>query len=83
MSKSKKQNKKEKHNKTIKHKKIILPTENKGYGLISNSYSPTINKELVTLNSVPRKELLDCNMEAAYKVKKNNSSDSKSIELLD
>jgi hypothetical protein len=38
-------------------------------GLTQNSYSPTINKELVTLVSIPRKELLDCNIEAAFNLK--------------
>ena len=37
--------------------------------LVSGSYAPTINQELVTLKSIPRKELLDCNMEAAFKLK--------------
>lgn len=36
--------------------------------LSHGSYSPTINKELVTMLSTPRKELLDCNMEAAFKM---------------
>ena len=58
--------KKIKHNKTIKHKKIIFPNENIGNVLIINSYSPTINKELVTLKSIPRKELLDCNIDSAF-----------------
>lgn len=33
------------------------------------SYSPTINKELVTFKTTPRKELLDCNMEEAFALK--------------
>ena len=33
------------------------------------SYSPTINKELVTFKTTPRKELLDCNMEEAFDLK--------------
>jgi hypothetical protein len=33
------------------------------------SYSPTINKELVTFKTTPRKELLDCNMEQAFELK--------------
>jgi hypothetical protein len=32
------------------------------------SYAPTINQELVTLKSIPRKELSDCNIEDAYKL---------------
>jgi hypothetical protein len=73
---------KKRHNKTIKrhrHREIILPTttplqirkvSNKiAHKLIPNSYSPTINKELVTMKSIPRKELLDCNTEEAFKLK--------------
>jgi len=33
-----------------------------------SSYSPTINQELVTLKSIPRHELYDCNIEQAYKL---------------
>jgi len=68
-NKSRKHNKKIKHNKTIKHKKLLLGSKNNAYGLISNSYSPTINKDLVTLKSIPRKELLECNMEEAFNLK--------------
>ena len=32
------------------------------------SYSPTINKELVTLKSIPRQHLYDCNIKEAYKL---------------
>ena len=61
---------------TIKHRErreIIIPTStplnvrkvsNKiARKLVSGSYAPTINQDLVTLKSIPRKELLDCNME--------------------
>ena len=34
-----------------------------------SSYSPTINNELETLQSIPRQELSDCNIVAAYKLK--------------
>ena len=68
-NKLRKHNKKIKHNKTIKHKKLLLGSKNNAYGLISNSYSPTINKDLVTLKSIPRKELLECNMEEAFNLK--------------
>ena len=34
-----------------------------------NSYSPTINRELVTLKSIERSELSDCNIKKAYKLK--------------
>jgi len=71
-------------NKTIKrdrYREIIIPNdtpkeilqlsnkiENR---LIKSSYSPTINKELVTLKSIPRKELLDCNIESAFRQKES------------
>lgn len=42
--------------------KLYLPKSEKG------SYAPTINQELVTLKSIPRKELSDCNIEDAYKL---------------
>lgn len=69
------------HNKTFKHNKrdIILPTKTSlnvrkvssriANNLLSKSYSPTINIELVTLKSIPRKDLLDCNMDAAFNLK--------------
>ena len=80
-NKSKKQKRNGKiRNKTIKHRKdIIIPSKtalkvrklsNKiANKLASNSYSPTINNELVTLKSIPRKELLDCNIESAFSLK--------------
>ena len=34
------------------------------------SYSPTINNELITLKSIERIEQMDCNTEAAFKLKK-------------
>jgi len=37
--------------------------------LKKGSYSPTINKQLVTLKSFDREDLLDCNMEQAFKLK--------------
>jgi hypothetical protein len=62
-----------------RHREIIVPTStplnirkvsNKiARKLVPGSYAPTINQELVTLKSIPRKELLDCNMEAAFKLK--------------
>ena len=33
------------------------------------SYAPTINRELVTMKSIPRQELSDCNIEDAYMLK--------------
>jgi hypothetical protein len=40
---------------------------NKNLG--KGSYSPTINKQLVTLKSIDRQDLMDCNMEEAFKLK--------------
>jgi hypothetical protein len=69
------------YNKTIRHNKrdIILPTKTPlklrkisnriANKLDSGSYSPTINQDLVTLKSISRKELLDCNMDAAFNLK--------------
>jgi hypothetical protein len=84
-SKTKKQNKKQNKLKlikrTIKRKQrdIILPTKTPkninniskkiSQKIDSGSYSPTINNNLITLKSIPRKELLDCNIDAAYNLK--------------
>jgi hypothetical protein len=66
---------------TIKRKQrdIILPTktpknihnisEKISKKIDSGSYSPTINNDLITLKTIPRKELLDCNINAAYNLK--------------
>ena len=67
---------------TIKHhgrREIIVPNStplsirkisNKiARKLVSGSYAPTINQALVTLKSIPRKDLLNCNIEAAFKLK--------------
>ena len=35
----------------------------------NGSYSPTINKQLVTLKSLDREDLMDCNMEKAFELK--------------
>jgi hypothetical protein len=81
--KHKKHSKTKRHHKTKKHhhhdNDILLPTttplkvrkiSNKiARQLVPGSYSPTINKQLVTLKSIPRKELLDCNIEAAFNLK--------------
>jgi len=71
-----------KHGKTVKrhhHRDILLPTttplqvrkvSNKiARQLVPGSYSPTINKELVTLKSIPRGDIYSCNFEEAYKLK--------------
>jgi hypothetical protein len=72
------------YNKTIRHRDqvknlIKVPTatplkirkiSNKIVNALKkSSYSPTINKQLVTLKSGERQDLLDCNMEAAFKLK--------------
>jgi len=72
----------QRRNKTIKNNKTIIAkssTPNKIRKISSKianklsidkeSYSPTVNRDLVTLKSIPRKELLDCNTEAAFKLK--------------
>lgn len=38
-------------------------------GLKKGSYSPTINQQLVTLKSIERSDLLNCNTEEAFKLK--------------
>lgn len=75
-SRTKKSNKKNK-TKTNKTKKM----DDKARGIhtfvrkvkkrlrLNKSYSPTINQELVSLKSINRSELLDCNMEKAFKLK--------------
>ena len=59
-TKKTKQPKQKRQNKTIKH--INQPIK-------SSSYSPTINRELVTLKSIPRKEVYDCNNKEAFVLK--------------
>lgn len=70
---------KKRKNKTIKIKRRIIASEtpikirkisnNIARKLVNKSYSPTINQELITLQSIPRNELNDCNIEEAYKLK--------------
>ena len=43
-----------------------LFTKEKGMGVSINSYSPTINQELVTLKSIPRNPIYDCNNKKAF-----------------
>jgi len=71
----------QKNNVTVKRGKRLLRLKNRtprkvrrmskniAGKLATHSYSPTINLDLVTLKSIPRKELLDCNIEAAFKLK--------------
>jgi hypothetical protein len=55
------------HNKTpIQVKNISNRIAKK---LSVGSYSPTINKKLVTLKTISREELLDCNMDSAFELK--------------
>lgn len=60
------------HNKTpsniVKISKDIDDFFEKGKGDIK-SYSPTINQELVTLKSIPRNPIYDCNNKEAFKLK--------------
>ena len=61
------------------HREIIVPTSTPlnirkvsnriARKLVSGSYAPTINQDLVTLKSIPRKELLDCNIKEAFELK--------------
>jgi len=73
-----KKHKRVKRSITLKHKHHIIPsTTPLNIRKISNkidrrqkmSYSPTINKDLVTLKSIPRKEIVDCNIDQAYALK--------------
>jgi hypothetical protein len=50
----------------IKIRKISNKINN---ALKKGSYSPTINQQLITLKSVDRQDLLNCNMEKAFKLK--------------
>jgi len=81
MSKTRKHRKHRKHRRkrTIRHKELIIRNStpiqirklsNKiNISFKKGSYSPTINKELVTLKSIERKDLMDCNIEEAFKLK--------------
>jgi hypothetical protein len=81
MSKTRKHKKHRRHRKkrTIRHRDLLIPNttpiqirkiSNKiNVSLKKGSYSPTINKQLVTLKSIERKDLMDCNIEEAFKLK--------------
>ena len=71
-----------KHHRTIRHKEkniIKVPSvtpikirkiSNKiNNALKKGSYSPTINRQLITLRSIDREDLMDCNMSEAFKLK--------------
>ena len=53
--------------KTKPIKKTIYPLYN--FSNKPNSYSPTINKDLVTLASIPREDIQGCNITKAYQLK--------------
>ena len=65
--------------KTKRNKEIIVPSStpiqirkisNKiNKDLATGSYSPTINKQLITLKSIERTDLMNCNTERAFKLK--------------
>jgi len=67
-----------KHKRTLRRELIKVPISTPLYirkisskinnALKKGSYSPTINKQLVTLKSIDRQDLMDCNMEQAFKL---------------
>jgi hypothetical protein len=69
------------HKKTIRHMRELIEVPNStpikirkisskiNNALKNGSYSPTINQRLVTLKSIDREDLMDCNMEQAFKLK--------------
>ena len=71
--------KRRRYNRTVKERysDLIVPSETPlnvhkisdriAKKMLKNSYSPTINKELVTLKSENREEIIGCNLEKAYK----------------
>ena len=76
-----KKHKRDKHRKTMKKRirKLFIPSStpiqvrkisNKiSASLKTGSYSPTINNELITLKSIERTDLMDCNTEQAFRLK--------------
>jgi len=68
-----------KRNKNNRKKYKIIPSEtpvdieflgqNMGKGTKFSSYTPTFNKKLVTIQSIPRSKLQDCNNQAAFEIK--------------
>ena len=75
----KKKTKEKRHKRTMRRELIKVPNSTPIYirkisnkinsALKKGSYSPTINKQLVTLKSMNREDLMDCNMEQAFKLK--------------
>jgi hypothetical protein len=61
-----------KKRKTIRHdynKDLMLKPRKINKHVKKSSYSPTINNELITLKSIERTELMDCNTKEAFKLK--------------
>jgi hypothetical protein len=67
------------HKRTLRHNELVIPSSTpiqirKISSKINNqirkgSYSPTINKELVTLKSIERTDLINCNTDKAFRLK--------------
>ena len=75
MSKTRKYHRHKKHKtKGKKHKRTIkvpnsTPSQIRNISNKPSSYSPTINKQLVTLKSIDREDLMECNTEQSFKLK--------------
>jgi hypothetical protein len=80
----KKKHKHNKHHRTIRNRdKYLIKVQSAtpiqirkisnriNNALKKGSYSPTINKELVTLKSIDREDLMDCNTAEAFKLKES------------
>jgi hypothetical protein len=65
VTRKKRENKYRKYNRTIKYYPLY-DFNNKVSSY--SSYSPTINKELITLSSIPREQLESCNLKKAYEL---------------
>jgi hypothetical protein len=71
-SKTKRKRERKIHKGTIKrqYKHLFVPLKNAHpIKRVTNSYSPTINQDLVTLASIPREHVESCNLEKAYQLK--------------
>jgi hypothetical protein len=68
---NKNKNKTKKNKKRVKRSKLNKPKtiKNVNQNVKTSSYSPTINKQLVTLKSVSRSPIYDCNNEQAFILK--------------
>ena len=64
----KKQFKKYNRTSNANQRRNIYKTQNRTIKKIS-SYSPTINKDLITLSTIPREEIQSCNLQNAYLLK--------------